>query len=1009
MGKRMSCAGLALIALWLMSAMAAADQTVDAAVRRFNDAVAPREQSYASANAPRVAALIPTFLFVSEGGEVVQLARLRLELPAATPKSIDVIATVADGRSSRTTAALHAGTAELVIRVPDLREPGPVTLTIAADGAELGRLVYDWTPARQWTVYVTHLSHFDWGYTGTQAQVKMKWDRIIDDALALSDQTADWDPADQFHYTLDASMPLKLYLESHPEREPQIRELCRAGRWEVNAKFAHLCSPVAAPEALARELYYTKRELEPAWGVTFPTAIHTDVPGITWGDAPILAQAGVKYFLLHVNYFSRGGGTVTALDFPHAYYWQGPAGDKILFWRSFRGYNELKPFITKNINRAAPELVDLLLGIQRGGYPYDLIHFTRSGIDPIDKGEDNSFPRLELAQNIRAWNQRFAYPRIVFAVPRDFFAAFEQKYAAQIPVYAADMPDWWADGELTDARETGISRLAHHRIAEAELWSSASSLLIPHADYPGRELDSAWLGSYLYDEHTWGASMALLPPEGTIFKIKANGMIKAKDTAELFRGRALYELARRIGGDRDRVVVFNPLGWKRTGPLTMQLPAKYLNGRGDLAYALADLETGELALGQVDRNTNDGADVIFILKDVPAFGWRAYRLVPAPAEPVPGPVRADRLAIDNDALSLAFDRARGGLVSFIDKRRNRELIDPAPGYALGQPIARGQGLLDLYDLKSAARVTGISSIQGPVFSRVTVSYRLPTAPFTRIVNDYTIYRGLPDLDLQSRLEHYANIPGASKHLAFPLAAAEPEIVMNIPFAQMRPGQDQLPGFAPFYVTAEWVDLRSPEGGAAWSSLEGPIVEFNAIRTQASFLRSGGPRFDQYPVSSNPPQVYSELMHNFESTNYHFFQSGSAAWHFRITPHAPDLTPSQAGRPGIELARPLTAVGVVGSSAPELPLTGAFLELAPDSVALVTIKRADDNRGFILRLHETTGRPLTATLGFPAPIAQAFTATTTESDLAPIPFTGPAISINLSPFSLTTIRAVLNPP
>jgi hypothetical protein len=77
-------------------------------------------------------------------------------------------------------------------------------------------------------------------------------------------------------------------------------------------------------------------------------------------------------------------------------------------------------------------LIELLAGYEQGGYAPDAIHLTRSG---ADKGgaNDNAWPKLEVAETIREWNEHFAYPRLISATPKMFFSYLEKISARKSP------------------------------------------------------------------------------------------------------------------------------------------------------------------------------------------------------------------------------------------------------------------------------------------------------------------------------------------------------------------------------------------------------------------------------------------------------------------------------------------------------------------------------------------------------------------------------------------------
>ena len=183
-----------------------------------------------------------------------------------------------------------------------------------------------------------------------------------------------------------------------------------------------------------------------------------------------------------------------------------------------------------------------------------------------------------------------------------------------------------------------------------------------------------------------------------------------------------------------------------------------------------------------------------------------------------------------------------------------------------------------------------------------------------------------------------------------------------------------------------------------------MVEFGAIRKGAYFLNPANKAFDQYPIQTDPPYIYSEIMNNVQGTNYHWTQHGSATWHYRIMSYGGEFSETAAKRSGLELSRPLTAVVVKSGAKSQAAPAGSLFALTPDTTSLIALKTAEDGRGLIARLYQPEGRPVKARLKFPLqPIARAALTDLVEHDLAPLPVKDGAVEVELGPFAIKTVR------
>jgi len=74
-------------------------------------------------------------------------------------------------------------------------------------------------------------------------------------------------------------------------------------------------------------------------------------------------------------------------------------------------------------------------------YPYDMYFMPFYPAHAVDNGpQDVTAPAIA-----RAWNARFAYPRMIVATPSEFFAACEARYADSIPGIRGELPGFWGN------------------------------------------------------------------------------------------------------------------------------------------------------------------------------------------------------------------------------------------------------------------------------------------------------------------------------------------------------------------------------------------------------------------------------------------------------------------------------------------------------------------------------------------------------------------------------------
>jgi hypothetical protein len=975
---------VALAALIFSVSAIASENLMGVLKQNFKTAATPVSKSGPGIKGPRILAIYPTFFFQQSEGKLFQIARVEI---MGASQYLVIRATRPGGVVYDNVVGLKA---DAIIKIPDLREPAPLELTVIDNGKTVQTLKYDWKPEKLWKIYISFVSHFDLGYTDYQDKVGEKRNKITQTALDYAEQTKDWPEDSRYRWTAEASWEIKNFLAEHPEKAPELKKLAQEGRLEVCAKLSHMHAETAGYEELFRELYYAKRELEPMLGVDVVTANETDVDGYTWGEATVLPSSGVKYFQFNPNWSYRGGLLVHATKFPQAFYWQGPDGKKILTWRSKDSYGEA-PFLLKGYGATLPGMTKFILAREKEGLPYDALHLTRTGPE-----WDNTIPKIEPVQAIRLWDEDFAYPRLISATPKMFFSYLEKNFSAQIPLAKGDMPDWWADGVITEAKEEGVSRELHHRLFELEALAAIAGVIDGSYQYPVKEIDQAYYNNILFDEHTWGFHNPLAEEHKKMFGTKAGWLHQGFDSANKMESEVLQRVAGQVAGPGMSIVVFNPLSWKRSDLVSFSW-----QGQGGKYAKVVDAETGEELPVQFEES-GQNLKVYFIAQDLPALGYKCYKVLPARKKPeYPSTMTVNGGLLENERFSLFIEDGKG-LSSIKDKKLGRELLQ---GEA-GQFIFREQNSFNLLDLRSKGKPELVRFVNGPVFASAVLTIKDPGNYRAVITQEVRIYRGLDWIDVKNNFSNYENKLNEGRYFAFPFDVPDFEIWLETPYGKMRPFYDQLPDYAKFYVVSHNIELRSKSENfsVVWSTRQAPMAELGEITklsNQSMPIYMPG----KYPWNPDRPAIFSEIMNNYQSTNFSFSQAGSADWDYRITALA-DADRDAAHQSGWELSSPALAV-VVDSGTGKLPAAAGFVKLAPGNVMVAAFKMAEDKSGYIVRVYETEGKAAKAELEFPLfKVTGAWLADGMENEQSKLQLINGKIAVELGPYEVKTIKVKL---
>jgi hypothetical protein len=344
------------------------------------------------------------------------------------------------------------------IPVPEVESETEVALEFQVDDHRTGT-TFAVAPVRRMDVYLIHHTHLDIGYTHHQDEVeRLQWSHL-EDALRLGVASESYPEEAHFAWHPEGLWAVESYLATHSDEENErLREGIRRGWIHLDGMYANLLTGIASSEGLMRSLEASQRL--GAWsGEPIESAMLSDIPGFTWGLVPALAQHGVRYLSIGPNFGHRIGYFSEALG-DRPFYWESPSGrERLLTWVSGAGYALFHSGLGYSKLTKALDEVSVFKYVEQlaeGQYPYDMTYLR------YNIGSDNGPPDPDLADAVRAWNERYVSPRLVISNVTDVFRVFEERYGDELPVYRGDLTGHWEDGAASSARETALVR----RVAE---------------------------------------------------------------------------------------------------------------------------------------------------------------------------------------------------------------------------------------------------------------------------------------------------------------------------------------------------------------------------------------------------------------------------------------------------------------------------------------------------------------------------------------------------------------
>lgn len=847
-------------------------------------------------------------------------------------------ATARFGQTELGRVQIARGSQTLEILVPGVTNEMEAAFALLAGGKILASQAVTQKPVRQWEVYVLMHSHTDIGYTDIQPNIEKKQAQNVIRALELIRETKVYPVGERFKWNLEVMWTADQFARiATPEQMRQFEQAIHDGNIGVDAMYGNLLTGLCRYEEMERQISYATT-LGRHNGVTVDSMMISDVPGLTWGIVPALANHGVKYISNGPNASRTMAGDrigYVRVQWENTpFYWQSPSGgQKVLYWGAQGGYSFGHHF--PSITEGVPFLLQRL---EEQKYLYDIVQlrWTKGDNGPPDEG---------VMSAVREWNAKYAYPKLIIATTSEAFHAFENRYGDKLPTFRGDLTPYWEDGAGSSARETALNRHSVDRLLQAEtLWSINNPETFPPADFA-----VAWKNAAMYSEHTWGAYNSISQPDLPFVKNQWN----YKQGYALMADSISHELLEKsLGGksasaSASAVDVYNTCSWLRTDLVTLAKET-----RGD---SVED-ESGK----QVPSQRLSTGELVFLARDVPPFGAKRFIIGDGPL--AGGQARATSNSLSTPLLQVKLDKVTGDITSLRRAGMDAELVNGRINNYLYLPGG---------DIKNAQR-DGTAKIsvkeKGPLVVSLLVESDAPGC--NQLVREVRLIDGLDRVELIDLVDKKAVRAVEGIHFGFSFNVPDPTVHINSPGTIGQPEIDQLPGACKNWFSVErWVDISNAKRGVTWSTADAPLMELGGLTAN---LPRSQPDPNAYLKTIKPSStLYSWVMNNHWHTNYRADQEGPTWFRYALWPHgAYDAV--AATHFGVESTQPL----IVAPASNQPPRAG-LLRLDSDQIIVSSLKPSDDGTALMVRLYNPTSQPETTRLHWSRPVGQTWLSSSLE--------------------------------
>lgn len=806
---------------------------------------------------------------------------------------------------------------------------------------------FDLSPVRKWLVYLVQHTHTDIGYTRPQSEILPEHLRFIDYALDFCDLTDDYPEDAKFRWTCEASWAVDEYFKSRPpEQIERLKRRIRENRIEITGMPFNM-SEIADENIYAASLMPIKKFKD--LGVEITTAMQNDVNGIAWCLADYFAGARVEYLIMG----QHGHRARIPFDKPTAFWWESPSGKRLLAFRAdhymtgnFWGIH------TGNFQNMERELMRYLKGLESQEYPHDRIAVQYSGYYT-----DNAPPSTVGCDMIKQWNEKYEWPKLRSATAKEFLTFLKENKGHTLPVHRKAWPDWWSDGFGSAAQETSAARKTQMQlVANQGLLAMAKILGISVPASTMVKIHKITDAILFWDEHTMGAAESVRDPlvENSVVQWaeKSSYVWEAAKEVRLLQEAAMGLLQSHIPrAGVPTVVVFNTLNWQRSGRTEVYVDHQILPpGK---AFRLVDHNGNEI-FAQASRSRADGTYWTFQVKDIPAMGYKVYRIhTQDRLREQPEEFHLREGIFENDYYRMTIDSKTGAIAGLYDKQLETELVDTGSPWQMGQFIHEkisNRSQLEQFHLVSCERnplqnVAIQKCTDGPLWKSLRLTGETPTAQENSLLQcEIRLYHHEKRIELHYSLTKKDITEPEAVYIAFPFNLPGFDVLYEAHGGTVRPGKDQLEGTSSDWHTVQnFLSFRAPDRQIILGSDEVPLVQFGGLNL-GEF---------RYIAEVEKPHVFSWVLNNYWVTNFRASQEGEFKWSYFLTT-SQDTSNAFATRVGWSARIPLLGRVFPPGTTENIPPERALLAIDTDHILLVSSKPAADDKGIVLHLRETEG-------------------------------------------------------
>ena len=718
-------------------------------------------------------------------------------------------------------------------------------------------------------------------------------------------------------FTCDSAAYYEWIEEIDPAMFAEIRTRVAEGRWEiVGGWWIEPDCNLPSGESFVRQGLLSQRYFLAKFGRIATVGYNVDPFGHNAMLPQILRKSGMDAYV-----FMRPGPHEKTLPSP-IFWWESPDGSRVLAFRLPHEYCSSREDLGYHLDKSLAQLPARWV---------EMMAFY--GV-----GNHGGGPTRENIESIRRLDGMGTMPRLVHSTPRRFFDA----------MLASEREFPLVDEELQHhavgcyAAHSGIKRWmrrAENALSSAELWSAVARTVVG-APYPADELRHAWKQVLFNQFHDTLGGTAIEPA----YRDARDQLGEATAIAARAENLAIQSITRAIDLPHEPgttpVVVFNPHPW----PVRTLVEMEY--GVLRQSDGLVDEDAAPVPLQQIQSYATvlAGRSRLSFEADLPALGYRTFRIGPDRPRPDPGTLRADATTLENEHVRLTLDDRTGDIASLVLREGGEDVADVI---VPGSRVAVVADTSDTWSHRMLAYADEIGRFEatsspelierGPVRALVRVDAAYGGS---RCTIDYILGAHSKSIEVRVILDWHEKA-----HLAkvrFATAIRADTAWYEIPYGAIeRPANgDEEPG-------QRWVDvsgtLDGVDGTLGLAVVNDSKYSFDVVGGEVGVTAARSPIFAHHEPRVPQPGV-----------RFQFQDQGQQRFTLSLVPHRGTWADASVHRAASELNQRPTLLMEAAHDG-RLPSTARYASLTPENIVLGAMKVAEDGDDLVIRIVETAGR------------------------------------------------------